>query len=54
MDDTNVSVHSSEMKVLAYGATLMGKQFWKSFGEDARVLVLHFKVSNNTLNFFKF
>ena len=54
MDDTNVSVHSLEMKALAYRAGLMGKQFGKVSVNISKLLVLHFKVSNNTEKIFKF
>ena len=43
MDDTNVSVHSLEMKAVAYWATVISGR-----------LVLHLQISNNTQKIFKF
>ena len=54
MDDTNVSVHSLEMKAMAYWATVIGKQFWKVSEKISTLLVLHLQVSNNTQKIFKF
>ena len=54
MDDTNVSVHSLEMKAVAYWATVIGKQFWKVSGKISTLLVLHLQVSNNTQKICKF